>query len=214
MPYFVFRIGWTILNLFCLPNVRLGSINYCFYNMHDGDSFAFVFTCRIIGNFLLRSGTKTNHREIFLPGSSRSEWIKSTDPVDCMSLSPGQIWSMLINLGCSNHSVCSAHSDHLNLFILYLINLVVIDWLGWSGHSYQSVHIPISLPLLLCSFSCLDSGKVVILLRSRLLVTYYLVVLFVENPQLYCNKYSNAHTNTLTPTQTHSRTWKTPTPSQ
>ena len=154
------------------------------------------------------------HWEIFLPGSGGSGWIRSTDPVDRMSLSPGQIWSMPINLGCYDHSVCSAPFDHLNLFMLYLINLVVIDWPGWSGHSYQSVHIPISLPLLLCSFPCLDSGKVVILLRSRLLVTHYLVVLFVENPQLHCNKYSNAHTNTLTSTQTHSRTWKTPTPSQ
>ena len=154
------------------------------------------------------------HREIFLPGSDGFGWIRSTDPVDRMSLSPGQIWSMPINLGCFDNSVCSAPSDHLNLFMLYLINLVVIDWPGWSGHSYQSVHIPISLPLLLCSFPCLDSGKIVILLRSRLLVTHYLVVLFVENPQLHRNKYLNAHTNTLTPTQTHSRTWKTPTPLQ
>ena len=168
-------------------------------------------------SFFVRPGEVSSmdlHWEIFLPGSGGSEWIRSTDPVDCISLSLGQIWSMPINLGCSDHSVCFAPSDHLNLFRLYLINLVVIDWPGWSGHFYQSVHIPISLPLLLCFFPCLDSGKVVILLRSRLLVTHYLVVLFVENPQLHRNKYSNTHTNIFTPTQTHSRTWKTPTLSQ
>ena len=31
------------------------------------------------------------YREIFLPGSGGSEWIRSTDPVDRISLSPGQI---------------------------------------------------------------------------------------------------------------------------
>ena len=31
------------------------------------------------------------HREIFLPRSSGSGWIRSTDPVDRMSLIPGQI---------------------------------------------------------------------------------------------------------------------------
>ena len=108
-----------------------------------------------------------NHREIFLPGLGGSGWIRSTDPVDRMSPSPGQIWSRSIHLGCSDHSVCSALSDHLNLFIIYLINLVVIGWPGWSGHTYQSVHNPIRLLLLLCSFYCLDSGKVVKLLRSR-----------------------------------------------
>ena len=104
---------------------------------------------------------------IFLPESDRSRWIRSTNPVECMLPSPGQIWFRLIHLGCSDHSVCSALSDHLNLFLFYLINLIVIDWPGWFGHIYQFVHNPIRLLLLLCSFYYLDSGKVVKLLRSR-----------------------------------------------
>ena len=126
------------------------------------------------------------HWEIFLPGSGGSGWIRFKDPVDRMSFSPGLPWSLSINLGCSDYFVCSASSDHLNLFMLYLINLVVIGWPGWSGHTYESVHNPIRLLLLLCSFYYLDSRKVVIFLilydcslPSRLIP---------EKLQLHCNK--------------------------
>ena len=92
-------------------------------------NLTFIALINLQGNSLYLWITPSGHciGKFFLPGLGRSEWIKSTDPVNCMSLSPGQIWSMPINLGCSNHSVCSALSDHLNLFMLYLINLVIID---------------------------------------------------------------------------------------
>ena len=44
----------------------------------------YVSSIDIVKNF-------EHHRKIFLSRSGRFEWIRSTDPVDCMSLSPGQI---------------------------------------------------------------------------------------------------------------------------
>lgn len=64
----------------------------------------------------------TAHQEFFLPGSDGSRWIRSTDPVDYMSLSLSQIWFTLINFSyfdyfvCSNYSVCSDLFDHLKLY--------------------------------------------------------------------------------------------------
>ena len=89
-----------------------------------------MFISSIIIAVLLRQSFSSFHQEIFLPRSGGFGWIRSTDPVDCMSPSLGQIWSRSIYSGCSDHSIYSAFSNHLNLFMFYLINLVVIGWPG------------------------------------------------------------------------------------
>ena len=79
-----------------------------------------------INRVLQYKGNTLSHRENFLPRSGGSGWIRSIDLVDCMSPNLDQISSRSINLGCSDHSICSALSDYLNLFMFYLINLVKI----------------------------------------------------------------------------------------
>ena len=70
------------------------------------------------------------YQEFFLPGSSESGWIRSTDSVDCISLSPDRTWSMSINLSYFDYSVYPDLSDHLTLYRIYL---VIIGWPSWFG---------------------------------------------------------------------------------
>ena len=66
--------------------------NFVWFFSTGSLKMSFALLAKLIAIYIQITIIKVwEHREIFLPGLSGSEWIRSTDPVDCMFPSPGQI---------------------------------------------------------------------------------------------------------------------------